>query len=465
MSGGGPGRGGALVLSRRALLAGAGALLGAAALPASARAMGRTPLGGRFSMHVPWSTASIDPHDLRDPAAALFGAAIADSLYGLDAAGNPYPTLAAALPAREGSAAVVRLREGLRTARLAALDARDVVSSVERARARGAAAVLADVQRPKPHPRDPLAAVFPGADPARLARALASPVVALLPRGFQPTAPDGTGAFRADASARRVNLTRNVSAARGASFLDAIEVRRSESLMTSLRAFEAEQDDVGWLGAGLHGSRKGAVRFDLGLAAWIVLTTGPDAGAFGQPGVAQRLVDALPPERLAHLALGALPAARGDAAWGGPPAELLVDDSAAHLVEVAEAIAPILSRPGHEVTAAPVARGELARRRGRGKATLAIELVRPIGPGPLNALLALATADDRARAVDLARHPPKLAPGAPPRSLTSGLRVGVLAEVRIAGAAMPDLVLARAAPAGGDGGWDLGATYRRPPRR
>jgi peptide/nickel transport system substrate-binding protein len=169
----------------------------------------------------------------------------------------------------------------------------------------------------------------------------------------------------------------------------------------------------------------------------VVLVTGAEAGAYGQPGVAQQLADALPPERLAHLALGA-----------------------PHLVEVAQAVAPILSRPGHEVTATPVARAELARRRARG-AALAIDLVRPVGPGPLGALLGLATAEERARGVELARHPPRLGAGTPIRSLTTTLAVGVIGELRVAGALMPELALARAA----EGGWDLGASYRRSARR
>ncbi|EYF00777.1 hypothetical protein [Chondromyces apiculatus] len=456
-----------MTAGRRAFLGKAAAALAGALLPGGpgvlgvAMAMGRTPLGGRFLVHVPWPTASLDPHDLRDPLAALFAPALADSLYALDASGAPYPTLTAALPAREGNTAVLRLREGLRTARGVALDARDVVFSVERARARGAAAALADVSKPRPHPREPLGVIFPGADPQRLARALATPLAALLPRSFSPSAPDGTGAFRAELGPRRMALTRNVNAARGAAYLDAIDVMKSDDLTTSLREFEAERDDVGWLGAGLYAARRGSVRFDHGPVAWVVLATGSEAGVFGQPGVAQRLAEAVPPERLAHLALGALPAARGDAAWGGPPTELLVDESCPHLLEIAQAVAPILSRPGHEVTAAPVARAELARRRARG-AALAIDLARPAGPGPLGALLALATAEDRTRGVDLARYPPKLAAGTPARALTSSLRVGVLGEIRIAGAHMPDLVLGRA---GGEGSWDLGATYRRSARR
>jgi peptide/nickel transport system substrate-binding protein len=43
-----------------------------------------------------------------------------------------------------------------------------------------------------------------------------------------------------------------------------------------------------------------------------------------------------------------------------------------------------------------------------------------------------------------------------------GLHVGVLGELRVAGAAVPDIVLARALS--GDG-WDLGASFRRAVRR
>ena len=129
------------MIPRRRFLAGVAALASASALGRDAAALGRTPLGGRIAMHVPWPTVGIDPHDLRDPAAALFASAIADSIFATDPGAPAYPTLAAALPSREGADTVVRLREGLRTARGVALDARDLVASVERARSRGAAAV------------------------------------------------------------------------------------------------------------------------------------------------------------------------------------------------------------------------------------------------------------------------------------------------------------------------------------
>jgi peptide/nickel transport system substrate-binding protein len=446
-------------IARRAFLAGVGASLLAAR---SASAMGRTPLGGRIVFHVPWPTSTLDPHDLRDPMAALFGTAVADSIFALDASGAPYPTLAAAMPSREGAETVVHLREGLRTARLAPIDGHDLLFSVERARARGAAALLADIPKPLLKKGDPLAVVFGNVEPVHLARALASPLVALVPRRFNPTSPDATGAFRADVSAAGIILTRNANAARGPACLDAIEVAPAEDLKTSLRAFEAERDDLGWLGMGLHDGRKGAVRFDLGRAAWVTLIVGPDAGAHATPGAAQRLVDAIPPERLAHLGLGALPAASGDPAWTGPPTELLVDELSPHLVEVARAVAPVLSNPGHEVTATPVARAEIARRRARGKATLAVEMVRPLGPGPHQAQIALATAEDPQRGKDVARIPTRLPLGTPARTLTGMLRVGVIGDVRIAGGIIPDLVLAK--PLFGEG-WDLGASYRKQPKR
>ena len=433
----------------------------ALAAPASALAMGRTPLGGRLSFHVPWPTSSLDPHDLRDPLAAIFASAIADPLYGTDASGAPYPALASAMPTREAGKTIVRLREGLHTARGAPLDGRDIVFSVERARARGASAILSSVPRASTHRGDPHAAAFGPIEPHHLARVLSSPMIALVPRRFTPAAPDGTGAFRAVASSGRLLLTRNLSAARGASFLDAIEVHPAPDLKVSLRAFEAERDDLGGLGLGLHDARRGAVRFDLGGAAWVVLHVGPDSGAFAVPGLAQRLVNAIRPERLAHLGLGPLPAPHGDPAWPGPPADLYVDESSPHLLEVARAVAPVLSSPGHEITLTPVPR-DAVRRRLRGKAALAIDVVRPIGPSAFHTLVALATAEDPARGRDVARTHPRVAHHASARSLTGLLRVGVIGDLRIAGGQMPDLVFARSPH--GDG-WDLGASWKRPARR
>lgn len=443
-------------ITRRGWLAGALGLSAALALGAEeARALGRTPVGGRLSLRVPWSLASIDPHDLRDPAAALFAHAVFDSLFAVDAANGPYAALATGMPAREGAGTVVRLREGLRTARGVALDARDVIATIDRARVRGGAALWTDLPKPASHPADRLAIVFGSAEPTRLARALASPLYALVPKTFNASSPDGTGAFRADLKGGKLTLTRNPNAARGPSFLDVIAVESARDLKISLRQFEAERDDVGWLGMGLFGGRKNAARFDCGALAWIVLVTGSEAGAAGAPGAAQRLAGALPAERLGHLGLGALPAAIGDPAWSGPKTDLVVDESAAHLVEIANTLAPILSNPGHEVTVTALPRADVAKR--RGKAALVLDIVRPLGPGSMSTLLALATAEDPVRAAELARRPPKtLASSA--RGLAASLRVGVIAELRASGGVVPDVVLAKNAV---HDGWDLGASFRR----
>ncbi len=448
-------------ISRRQWLSG---VLGAAAVSAlgvglgdegEALALGRTPVGGKLSMRVPWSLASIDPHDLRDPAAALFAHAIFDPLFALDGTGSPYAALATGLPARESPGTVLRLREGLRTARGTALDARDVIFSIERARARGGAALWTDLPKPAAHPTDRHAVLIGSADPGKIARALASPLFALVPRGFSPSSPDGTGAMRADLKGGKLSLSRNTSAARGSSFLEAIDVESAPDLKASLRQFEAERDDVGWLGMGLFGGRKNAVKFDCGVLAWVVLVTGTDAGTAGSIGAAQRLASALPAERLAHLGLGALPAATGSPAWTGPKTELVVDETATHLVEIANTVAPILSSPGHEVTVSALPRADVAKK--RGKAALVLDVVRPLGSGALNTLVSLASAEDAARAADLVRRPPKgLATTA--RALAATLKVGVIGEVRAAGGVAPDVTLAKSAA---QGGWDLCASFRK----
>jgi peptide/nickel transport system substrate-binding protein len=104
----------------------------------------------------------------------------------------------------------------------------------------------------------------------------------------------------------------------------------------------------------------------------------------------------------------------------------------------------------------PVPAAELARRRSSGAFALLLDVVRPLGAPGLATLLALATADDRAAAIALARRPPRLASFAP-RTVTRGLRLGVVGELRVFGAAAPEVKLA-ASPAGE--GWDLGASFR-----
>jgi peptide/nickel transport system substrate-binding protein len=419
-------------------------------------ALGRTAHGGRVAFHLPWPTRSIDPHDVRDPVAALFATAISDPLFALDSAGNLVSALAEGLPTKEARGTVVRLRHGLLTARKKPLDAKDVAVSIERARARGAAAIFIEVPTPTLVKTDPLALVFGSVDPHKLARILTLPIAAILPRNFDPFAPDGTGAFRADCSDKLLTLSRNPLAARGPAFLEKIEVTRSTDLATSLRQFEAERSDLGWLGLGLHADRKGAVRFDCGRAAWVVLWIDPRIGSFGAPGIAQRLIDAISPERLSHLGLGPLPPATGHLVWGGPPMELWVDEASAYMVEVAKTLAPILSQPGREITVVPLSRSEIVKRRGKGPVGLSLEVVRPITQGIRGAWASLIAADDPIRAKELALKPPKFAPNVSARALTQNMQLGVLGEMRITGGIAPDITLVRAIES-----WDWSASFRK----
>jgi peptide/nickel transport system substrate-binding protein len=398
----------------------------------------------------------MDPHRLDDPAAALFGDAVFDSLY---SASNGAPTLAEGPPAvgaEDGHGPTVlhvRLRRDLVTARGAKLGVNDVLASLARARSLGAKAWLADVPEPRRVDADTLA--FAMRDKERLVRALASPLVAIVPKGFSAERPDGTGPFGAELRGSALLLSRNARAARGPALLDAVEIASASDLAASLRAFEAGSDDLGWLGMGLHEPRAGAKPFDAGAVAWAVLRTGRDAGTWDAPGVAQRLADGIAPSKLAYLGLGGWSAEREEG-WGGAPCELLVRSDAPWLVEVARAVAGTLTRASHEVTVKPVSSTDLASRRASRAFALMLDLVRPLAPVALGALVGLATADDPVAAAEVVKRPPRFG-DVPPRAQTRTLRLGIVGEVRASGGRVPDVTL----PAAGPGlGLDLGGATR-----
>ncbi len=443
------------LIGRRELLEAAVLCLAATTCP-GARAMGRLPLGGKASAKLPHDTSRLDPHDLFNPAAAILGAACFDTVYALDAGGNPYAALADGMPHRDGHTTRVQLREGLRSARGHAIDARDLVASIERSRRLGGSALLADVPAGTADKSDLRAAVFRDIDAAALAHALASPIVALISRHSSPGAPDGTGAFRVDPSPSRLVLTRNRNAARGFAYLEEISLERAADLGDPLRAFEAQSVDIGWLGDGYHQPRPGSIPFDLGPVGWVVLRTGAQAGTeWGRPGVAQAVVDAIEPSKLARFALGKTPPPIGRPGWGGAPCPLFVDAGSAYLTAIANTVAGSLSTGGNTVTATPLALADLTPLRKTGSYALMMDVVRPVGPPGLATLVALATADDPATARSIVRHPPRLGSFAP-RVLARTLHLGVVGELRVLGATIPQLHLVAAR----DGGWDLGASYR-----
>jgi peptide/nickel transport system substrate-binding protein len=441
------------MIARRSFLgAGAGALL-LTTWPWPAPARGRASYGGSLALHAPWPIASIDPHRIDDPAAALFGDALFDTLYGPGQGDAFLPRLAESDPEPDGRSLRVKLRTGVAFASGAHLDARSVTRALARARSADAGAWLADV--PAPHAvGDTL--VFAMTDARRLVRALASPLVAIVPPRFSPDRPDGTGPFRAAPQPLVLALRRNTLAACGPSLLDAIDVQRAPDLATSLRAFESGADDIGWLGSFLHEPRQGARPFDAGAVAWVILRTGRDAGALDAPGTAQALADGVPHAALASLVVG--PAwTQGSAQWTGTPCELLVRDDAPWLTEVARALAVALSVPSHEVVARPLPRADLVQRRTTRSFVLMLDIARPAGPGDLGALIGLATANDPAAAFELARHPPR--GEIVPRSATRTMRIGVVGEVRVQGGQAPGVVLP---PSAWGRGVDWGGAWRKP---
>jgi peptide/nickel transport system substrate-binding protein len=445
--------------TRRAWLQMAASITAAGALPCrAARALGRTPVSGTLRVVVPWPLARLDPHDIHDAAASLFAHAVFDTLYVEGGSGEPYAALAADPPTQEGEHIIVRLREGLVTARGEPFDAHDAVFSLERARSAGAAAWWVDLPTPAVHPRDARAMRFAHTDPARLARALASPLFAMVPRSFSPERPDGTGAMTAELSAGKMTLVRNPNAARGASFLDSVAVEQAGDLAGSLRAFESNLSDVGWLGAGLHAPRPFAVAFDAGRAAFITLHTGKEAGIWSAPGTAQRLLQGIPPERLARFALGPTAPPSSSAGWGARPCELLFAEGAAYLDELAHTVAALISRPGHEITPRPLPALEIARRRATSTYSLLLGVVRPFDSSDLGVLTALTAADDPQRAIDAFKKPPRLS-RLEPWVIARTLRLGVLGELRVMGAHTPEVHLARLP---GGGGWDLASSYMGP---
>jgi peptide/nickel transport system substrate-binding protein len=392
----------------------------------------------------------LDPHELDDPVAALFAHLVSDPVFALDASGRPYPTLARALPEAIPKGSRVRLRPGLVSARGHAVSALDLKASIERSQRRGGAALFAAITTLRTVPGDALALDVIGVPPEDLAVRLANPLTALLPRNFSPLDPDGTGAYKARLGPGELVLQRNDNAARGAAFLDAVEAHTVTDLSDALRAFETGNADVGWLGSGLHQARSGAIPF-VGIAyGWLILRSGKKPRQWGAPGVAQQLVDGIPPDRLRHLGLEGLPErATPSEGWGGGPAECLVADDAPQLRLAAQTLAAALSRPGHELSVVALPRSEFLRRRQSGDFAFLVDFVRVIGAGGPMTQLALLSAENP----ELAKRPPR-AVDFNPRTIAKSLSFGVVGELWVKGAHAPQFR--------GLAGWQLGDAYRLP---
>ncbi len=387
----------------------------------------------------------------------LFASAICDPIYALDNKGRPYPTLAAALPQVENGHTIVTLRPHLRSARGHALTGRDLAWSITRARHSGARGLLGALKGfVRADKEQPLRASFGVIEPIKLAILLSSPLCALLPRGFNPQTPDGSGPFRADCSAASMRLTRNLHAARGPAFLKQVMVHAAPDLSASLRAFESGRDDIGWLGRGFHRDRPHSHPFNYGSVGWVVLATGTKAGSFHLPGGAQQLANAVPVERL-HLGLAPRANLAPGALWIGGPAEVLYDRAQPQLAIIAAAVASKLSQSDHLLTPTPVSRTALRTARMSRNFALALDTVVHPGAGPTGPLVALATSDHHSLGRDIARHPPRIHYRRAAHRLTSNLHIGVLGAIVARGGIASGVQLA-ISPRGR--GISLGGSYR-----
>jgi len=426
-------------LTRRACLQTA---LVAGLLPGSVLASPASPQ--RLAFRLPWPTARVDPHRLDDALAAIVGGALFEPLFGRNE-DDTRVLLAESFPAVEAATLRVRVRKGMTFASGKSVDARDVQFSIARARRFGAAAWLQSVPVPKVDGDD---LVFAMNDRNALIQALSSPLVSIVPRTFVPENPDGTGPFRWTKKGAAVVLVRNPSAPYGPPILDEVEIAFAPDLSSSLRAFEGASDDIGWLGAGLHEARAKSVSFDRGAVGFAVLFTGAMAGSWDAPGIAQRLCDAIDPNRVAYLGLGGWKKDES-VSWGGPRSEILVRDDSPWLIETAKAIAGALSRPSHELTVKPVSPNEWTSRKGSHSFSLAVDFVRPLDHTSFGTLLALASSFDPKRGEEIARRPPKFTESNA-RVLSRTLRVGIVGETRVRGAHAADVTLAPSATTGID---------------
>jgi peptide/nickel transport system substrate-binding protein len=303
----------------------------------------------------------------------------------------------------------------------------------------GAKPLLGDLPPPKVVPGEALTVMFPAAEPKRLAEALTSPLCAIVPRSFNPEAPEGTGAFRARLAPRRLVLSRNPWAPRGGSYLDEVSVETAPDLAEALRQFEAAEVDVGWLGRGLHRPRAGSILIDAGDVGWIVLHSGRSAGRWGAPGAAAQLASGIENSALERFGLGRVQHRSASQGYAGPPCELLARDDSSFLLELGRSLTALLSRPGHEITLSPAPPSVVQSRKRAGDYGFLLDVARCLGPSTREQQLSLLhEADPR-----LGQHAPAIDPNLDSDALivatTATLSLAVVGRLRVVVATLPNL--------------------------
>lgn len=421
--------------SRRAVL-GWATQAGIAALTSRADALGRLPIGGVVTSSLPWDLRSVDPHDLNDPVAAFLAPLLFEPLFSSDALGNVYPTLTTGMPAMIDGEAQLELRP-LRWPNGKSVTAKQVAWSLERSRQRGAEALLAGTGSFRAVTDTQLRVTV--ASPDKLARALASPLTALLSPQSTPTETLGLGPFRAALSGERAVLTRNAFASRGQPFLERIELSRAASLGDALRDFEAHQNNLGWFGRGLHEPRPGSRLVDTGHAGWVVLHAGQGAGRWARPGAVASLVGTVAAASLERFGLFSTGNLGAPEPYSGAPCTLVVRKDAPYLMELATVVAAILGGTSALVTVTPVTASELTRLKRTRQFGFLLDQVRALGPTAEQHQLSLLTE------AGLPQKPPRLPPGTTtadvPRLVCAGVSLATLGALHLVWATLPELDL------------------------
>ena len=367
------------MLSRRNLLG----LLGASLCfnGEEAWALSRTPHGGTLRISLPISTTRIDPHDPHDLSAALLGSSLFEPLYQeLVPGGVVFPTLAAELPKRRARGVSIELRSDLRSASGQSLDARVVAGSLSRAqkglpqmRALGRISTLG-----------PRVLLETSLSTKAVAQLLSAPTSAIVPSGFTPHHPSGTGALFAIRTGLSV-LARNPWSPRGGSYLDAVQLR-TEDLRLCLRSFEKGSSHVALLGQGLHQNGKRGASFSLGIVGSLLLLPGKRLSTFTRAGVLTGELARTPSAGL--KALGVQPVLSGpQGKYRGPPLVIDVDAAQPWLFAIAEELARVWNSPQAPIEARGSSAQELASRRRSGDFDAQLLFHREIDPVALNSVL------------------------------------------------------------------------------
>jgi hypothetical protein len=291
-------------LSRR----GFGAVLGALGLRAvTTHGALRTPYGSTLRLPLPAPRAVLDPMRATELADAWpLALTHAGLLTAHPDGGVSFPLLEGA-PRREGSAFVLRLREGITASNNTPIDAAAVARCWSAARGtphgRLALALLAPMSPFEA--RGPRELLVRGASEEALHEFLAAPALAVTVA--QGGGRAGIGPFSAAPDAPN-SLQRNAMCPTGGAYLERVELSAAAARNDELRAFTTGALDASWWGAGLYSVQREATHLTGAPAAAVGLV--PTAGGpFASAAAARALEVALAPLSAADAPLRALPLA------------------------------------------------------------------------------------------------------------------------------------------------------------